>query len=249
MLEVYGGFERWGIADLSPPCLKLKTYLQMVGIPYENKGGDPRKGPTKKIPYVIDGGTCVGDSALIIEHLKKKHGDPLDGRLSKVELATGHVIRRTVEDSFYWFVLYPRWFPPEGIAEMKQAFARVMPPVIGGLVFSSIVKETQKSAWGHGTARHRESDIYAMGSADLDSFSTLLGDKPFLFGDSPTSFDACLYGSVANLLAFPVDNPLKRHGKSLSNLVAFCERVEARYWKKDAAPRKPARTEEVAAQA
>jgi glutathione S-transferase len=250
MLEVHAGFEIWGVADLSPPCLKLKTYLRMADIPYVNKGGDPRKGPTKKIPFVVDDGKCVGDSALIIDHLKKKHGDPLDGRLSAEERATGHVIRRTVEDSLYWLILYPRWFLPAGIAEMKKAFAPVLPPVIGGLVFSTIVKQTQKSAWSHGTGRHREEDVYAMGRADLDALSTLLGDKPYLFGESPTSYDACVYGTVANNLAFPIDNPLKQHGRSLTNLIAFCERVQGRYWKKEAsATTKAPMTEQAAAPA
>jgi glutathione S-transferase len=233
MLKVYGGFEIWGIPDLSPPCCKLKTYLRMAEVPYEDRSGDPRKGPTKKIPYIDDDGTVIGDSNLILDYVKKKHGDPLDARLTPTERATGYFIRRTVDEAFYWHILYPRWFPPEGVALMKEAFSRFMPPVIGGLVMSSIVRQTQKSAWAQGTARHKPADIYAMGCAELDALSTFLGDKPYLFGDAPTSFDAGLYSAVANTLGFPTTNPLKTHAESLTNLVAFRERVEARYWKKE----------------
>jgi glutathione S-transferase len=230
MLKVYGGFEIWGTPDLSPPCCKLKTYLRMAEVPYEDRAGDPRKGPTKKIPYIDDDGTILGDSNLIVAYLKKKYGDPLDARLSKEEAAKGFVIRKTLEESFYWHVLYPRWFEPEGIPLMKGAFARFLPPVIGGLIMSSIVKQTQKSAWGQGLARHTRDDIYAMGKAELDAFSTLLGDRPYLFGDTPTSYDASLFGEIANVLGFPTQNPLKSHAETLSNLVAFRERVTARYW-------------------
>jgi glutathione S-transferase len=233
MLKVHGAFEIWGIPDISPPCLKLKTYLRMAEIPYEDRPGDPRKGPTKKIPYVYDDETCIGDSNLILAYLKKKHGDPLDERLTDVERAQGHVIRRTLEESFYWHVLYPRWFVPEGIAHMKTAFARFMPPVIGGLVFGSIVRQTQRSAWGQGIARHKSEDIYAMGKADLDAVSAILGDKPFLFGERPSSFDASLFASVTSVLGFPGTNPLKTHAEGLANLVAFRDRVFARYWTGD----------------
>jgi glutathione S-transferase len=232
MIKVYGGMGAWGVPDVSPPCLKLRTYMKMAKLPSEDRPGDPRKGPTKKVPYICDDdGTFIGDSGFIIEHLEKKHGNPVDGRLSKSERATGHLLRRTVEDSLYWATIYPRWCTDEGAAVMQKVFAPLMPPVIGGLVFNSIKGQTRKSAFAQGIARHAPENSYAIGKADLDALSTILGDKPYVFGDEPTSFDACLYGTVANILGFPVKNPLTDHARSLPNLVAFRERIETRYWK------------------
>jgi glutathione S-transferase len=249
MIKVFAGIGAWGVPDVSPPCLKLLTYLKMANIPCDVRSGDPRKGPTKKIPYLVDeDGTCIGDSGFIIEHLKKKHGDPLDGRLSASERATGHLIRRTVEDSLYWAAVHSRWLTDEGAAAMRKVFAPVLPPVVGGLVWNMIKGGTRKSAWGQGIARHSPDNAIAIGKADLDALSVTLGASRYLFGDEPTSYDACLYAIVANVTKFPVNNRLTDYARSFENLVAFCDRVEARYWKDSPpAPAKIAATVEAAA--
>jgi glutathione S-transferase len=236
MMKVYCGMGAWGIADVSPPCLKLRTYVRMAKIPSEDRPGDPRKGPTKKVPYIKDDdGTFLGDSGFIIEYLKKKHGDSLDGRLTKKEHAAGHLVRRTVEESLYWATLFPRWCTEEGAMEMKKVFAPVLPKVIGGLVWNAIKSQTRKSAFSQGIARHTPENSYAIGMADLDALSVTLGKGPYLFGDEPTSYDACLFGTVANVLAFPIKNPLTAHARTLDDLVDFRDRIEARYWKEPAA--------------
>ena len=75
------GWKAFGLADFSPFGLKVQTYLRMLGVPYEAKIGDPRKAPTKKIPYIVDGTTVLGDSGLIFDYLKKKRaGDACSTR-------------------------------------------------------------------------------------------------------------------------------------------------------------------------
>ena len=66
--------------------------------------------------------------------------------------------------------------------------------------------------------------------ADIDALSTMLGDKPYLFGEAPTSYDASLYGILANVLAFPKDGVLATHVRTKPNLVAFVDRVRETYW-------------------
>ena len=236
MITIYAGMGAWGVADVSPPCLKLRTYVRMAKVPHQMKFGDPRKGPTKKIPFIADDdGTRLGDSGFILEHLKKKYGDPLDARLTPAERAKGHLVRRTVEESLYWAMIFPRWCTDEGAEAMRGVFAPVLPAVVGGLVWSMIRNGTRKAAWSQGIARHAPENCAAFGMADLDALSVTLGDGPYLFGDEPTSYDAVLFGTIANILAFPVPSPLGEHAKSLANLVAFRDRVDARYWRESAA--------------
>ncbi len=83
--------------SVSPFAAKLESYLRLAKIEYETAPGDPIKAPRGKIPYVNIDGALIGDSGLIIERLKKSHGDPLDGDLSGDDHALGHLVRRTLE--------------------------------------------------------------------------------------------------------------------------------------------------------
>jgi glutathione S-transferase len=227
---VFAGLGINGSADLSPACLKLKTYLRMAGIPYAESLGDPRKGPTKKVPYITLDGVTVGDSGLIIEHLKKTFGDPLDAKLTSEERALGHLVRRTVEESLYWCLVHARWTDDAVWPEFSSHFRRVLPKGLAFLLLPMLRKQTFKSLWAQGLSRHTPQDVKAYGYADLSALSRFLGNKSYLFGDAPSSFDASLYGVLANILAFPPEGHLARQLRSHDNLLAFVERVTATWW-------------------
>ena len=80
MLKLVQFHPAFGSRNMSPYCLKLETYLRMTGIAHEVVwNSDTSKAPKGKLPYIIDGDQVMGDSVLIIDYLKEKHGDPLDG--------------------------------------------------------------------------------------------------------------------------------------------------------------------------
>jgi len=230
-LVVYGGWDAEGIADFSPFCLKVKTYLRMIDVPYTSKLGDPRGAPTKKIPYIDDGGTLVGDSGLIVDYLKKKHGDTLDGKLTADQIALGHLLRRTLEESLYFVGMYARWVEDEHFPTVAKLMAPLMPPVIGSLIINGPIRGgVKKTTFAQGVGRHGRDHVYAIGTADVDAISQILGDKTWLFGDAPTSYDASLFGFMANTLGFPKDGPVAKRAASHSNLVEFVDRVKTKYW-------------------
>jgi glutathione S-transferase len=230
-LTVHAGWDAFGVPDFSPFCLKVKTYLRMAHVPYASALGDPRKAPTKKIPFIVHDGTTVGDSGLILEYLqKKKLGDALDARLTPEEHALGHLVRRTCEESLYFAVLHTRWADDAEWPALAKQFKPIMPPVIGGLIINMIRKDTLRNVWGQGLGRHTVENVHAHGKADVDALATVLGDKPYLFGNTPTSYDATLFGTIANVLAHPPNSPIALHAKGKKNLVAFVERVKEAYW-------------------
>ena len=69
-----------------------------------------------------------------------------------------------------------------------------------------------------------------MGKADLDAASTFLGDKPYFLGDEPATIDATVFGFLGVSAYVEGDNPLFNHAASLDNLMAYCERMRARYF-------------------
>ena len=60
--------------------------------------------------------------------------------------------------------------------------------------------------------------------------ATLLADKSFLMGETPTEIDAVAYGLLANILLVPIESPIKDAGLAQTNLVAYLDRIKALYF-------------------
>ena len=110
MIKLYQFNPAWGLPNPSPFCMKVETYLRMVGLPYEVINGVlPFKAPKKKLPYIEDGTQVIADSGFILKYLKQTYGDKLDENLSDHEKASAHALSRLFEENLYWVVLYCRW--------------------------------------------------------------------------------------------------------------------------------------------
>ena len=230
MLTLHKGPAAFGVSDISPFCLKLESYLRMAGIPYTPKPAAFAKAPKGKIPFIEEEGSLLGDSQLIIEHLKRKHGDTLDAKLGAEEVAKGHLVRRVLEESLYWHIIQERWSAEEGWRLYKPIFEALFPPVVGALVVPMMRRGVIKSMRTQGLGRHRPEEILEMGKADVSAVAAVLGDKPFLLGDHPTSFDAAFYAFIVSIIAFPVDSPLRKYTQGQQNLVRYCERFQQRFF-------------------
>ncbi len=230
MLILHKGPAAFGLSDVSPFCLKLECYLRMAGIPYTPKPAAFGKAPKGKIPFIEDDGSFLGDSQLIIEHLKRKHGDPLDGKLSTEDVAKGHMVRRLLEESTYWHICYERWISPEGWQIYKPTVEALFPPVLSKILLPMVRRKTVQMIHAQGLGRHRQEEILEMGKADISSVAVTLGDKPFLLGENPTSFDATLYALIVSITAFPVDSPFRRYTLAQQNLVRYCERFQQQFF-------------------
>lgn len=230
MIILHQGPAAWGVANISPFCLKLESYLRMTGLPYTVKAADIRMAPKGKIPFIEEGGKLLGDSQIIIEHLKRKHGDSLDAKLGVEELARGHAMRRMLEESTYWHLVYVRWALEEGWKAYRPIFEALFPPVLGQVVPFLLRRKVLQSLRAHGLGLHRPEEILEMGKADISTLATMLGDKPFLFGEQPTSFDAVAHAFIVSITVFPVDSAFKRYVQEQQNLIRYAERFQQRYY-------------------
>lgn len=228
MIKLYQFAPVWGLPNASPFCMKLETYLRLAGLPYETPPADMRKAPKGKMPYIEHNGKTLGDSALIIEHLEAQYGDALDRHLSEEERAQALAFRVLMEEHLYWCVVYERWAIDANWALTRDAYFGFLPGVVRGPIAGLIRRKTLKQLHGQGIGRHTQEEIYAFAQADISALSTFLGPKPFFLGDRPTSLDASAYAFLGNILGAPIESPLKRHLQSLPNLVAYCERMQAR---------------------
>jgi len=231
MITLYQSVPAWGLPDLSPFCVKVETYLRMAELPFRTEKADLRKAPKGKMPWIEDKGRRISDSSDIIAYLKATYGDPLDRGSSEDAHALGHTVQRMLEEHTYFALVYARWVDPAGTSVYKTIFVReILPPVIGGPIFSLICRNVARMLKAQGIGRHTPDEIYARGVQDIEALSRLLGDKPYLLGDQPSSYDATVYAFVSGLYLPPIETPLKRRIASLPNLVAYVERMRSRYF-------------------
>lgn len=219
----------WGSPHMSPFCAKLETYLRMTDTPHQVKAANFQKAPKGKIPYVSLDGQMMGDSQLIIDRLEAAAANPLDADLSGEEAAIGRAVRRMLEEGTYFTGLYLRWATDEGFLHTRSEIAKVL-PAPARLLLPIIRRRASKTVISQGTGRHSFEEICALAVADFAACSEILGDKPFLLGDEPHVCDASLYSFLEGVLRFPNDTPVKAAIGKDKRLVAYRDRIRARWW-------------------
>lgn len=221
----------WGTPNLSPFCIKLETYLRIAEIPYKLGKFSRGDAPKGKVPYVRMDDRLLGDSHLVIEELEKRlaaEGKPaLDAGMSARDKAIAQVVRRTLEEAFYFVGVYLRWDANDGYAEMAREFKKFVP----GFVLPLVRRAQRKKLHEQGTGRHSFDEVMRLGVADMDAIAELLGDQPFLVGDKPRTVDCTLHAFLEAVVPFPVDNPVKKCVAGHANLMSYRTRIRERWWK------------------
>lgn len=231
MIKLYQFHPAWDLPNGSPFCLKLETYLRMVEIPYENVWtNNLNDAPQGKMPYIEDDGTFIADSNFVIDYLKSAYDYDLDQHFTASELAILRSMKRLIEDSLYWVVLYSRWREPRNWQKTKEEFFGSFPPVIRPLIASLARKQILKSLYGQGIGRHEAFEIYQIGIKDLTAINDFLADKPYLMGAQISSLDASAYGLLANILWTPIESPVTDQARTMTNLLDYCHRMRDRFY-------------------
>ena len=230
MIELYKFGPAFGLRETGPFALKVMSYMKLAGIPFtEHVQGDPRKAPKKKIPYINDDGTEIGDSTFIIKHLKTKFGNPLAEGLSAQQLAAGHAVKVMLEERTYWAgMIYPRWVKKTHHKMIADAFFAEIPGFIRMPLFGMVAKGVAKSAAGQGITGHSEEEIFELGVDDIKTVEALLGDQDFMLGDKPAEVDATAYAFLHGFSAEVFPTPIEAYIKGSKPLMAYLARMDAR---------------------
>lgn len=219
-----------GVPNGSPFCVKLETYLRLTETPYRVEVvGNPSSAPKKRAPYIECDGETVADSTLVIDYLKARKGIDLDAHLTDEERAISHLAQRTMEERLYWVMMYSRWIEPANWPVVRTAFFQPLPAPVRGLIATVARRSVVARIKGHGIGLHSREEIYALGAADHAALSTLLGEKPFFFGEEPSTVDATLFGFLVNILLDAMPNPLREAALTHPNLVTYTDRMQAMF--------------------
>lgn len=231
MITLFQFYRVWDLPSASPFCLKVETYLRMAKLPYENKFvNNPQKSPKRKLPHIKMDGKFYTDSELIIDELKRRFIDEMDKGLTEEQKALAVLIDSAFCERLYWVLVYLRWQDTDGWEHIKETMFAKLPAVARLFVPNMIRKYMLKQLDHQGMGRHNRDEVLSFGVKTLDALATLLGEKKYFLGDKPTSIDATAFAFLVNIIWSPFHDPLKKHGLSQSNLVAYCNRMWDEYY-------------------
>jgi len=228
MIVLYTFGPYFGLPDGSPFVTKAMILLKMAGLDYTEDRGGLFRAPKGKLPWIDDSGEKIADSTLIRLHIERKYSFDYDAGLSAEQRALGWTVERLCEDHIYWHILCDRWLDDSNFARGPAHFFEAVPSPLRPLVAAVVRRKVRRDAWGQGLARHRADERGELARRAVRSLAALIGEKPFLFGETPRGADATLGAFVTGLLCPTFDSALRDEAEKTA-LVAYGQRV-ARTW-------------------
>lgn len=227
MIKLHQFARAFGLPNASPFCMKVETYLRLVGLDHEIVPlSDPSKAPKGKAPFIDDDGRIVADSHFVLRYLKETYGDPLGDGMSAQERAAHHALARMMEEHLYFALLHIRWLQPGNAAIMRDTFFAELPSWLRGPIFAMVQRRIRKALRGQGMGRHAQAEIEALAIEDLGALQAILGSDDYFGGLRPGEIDCVAWGYVANALVEPFENPVVDAARAMDTLVAYDRRMK-----------------------
>ena len=223
-----------GLPDASPFVMKAMLLLKMSGLDYVEDRSGFSKAPKGKQPYIDDDGEIVADSTFIRFHLERKYGKDFDAHLSDEQKAVGWCVEKMCEEHFYWIVVRIRWMDDANFKRGPARFFDSAPAIVRPLAKWFIRRRIANALWAQGIGRHSAAEIDALGVRDVEALATLIGDKPYLFGNEPRGADATVFGFLASVMAPMAESAVRDAALAKPNLVAYRDRIMQTYFPKSA---------------
>ena len=231
MITLYTFGPAFGLPDPSPFVIKAEMLLKLSGLPYRKQRGSMRTAPKGKLPYIVDAGAQVPDSTLIRLYLAEQYGITLDASLSDADKAVAWGVECLCSDHLYWCVVHERWLDDAVFARGPGVFFQRVPFLLRGMVIRMIRRKVRGNLHGQGLGRFSTAERQRLLQLDIGSLATLLADKPYMLGETPSWLDATVFAFVASaLLATLGDTPSRQVVSQYPNLVDYVSRLRQQYF-------------------
>lgn len=225
----------WGLASVSPFCLKLDAFLRMTGTEHLSiTAPTPFGGPLGKAPWIEHEGRKIGDSSFIIAYLIERFGKDPDAALSPAQRGQAVAIQRLVEENLYWAMVYDRWVREENWPILKGSVLGAIPAPVRMVLAPLARRGVKKRLNGHGLGLHSEASVAAIAERDIDALAGMLGTQDWFFGAEPGLTDATVYSLLANIHYPAFASPMKAMIAGHANLTGFIERFRAQFYPESA---------------
>ncbi len=227
MLTLFSYPPLFGVADNNPYGLKIFAFLKLCKCEFRHVHIiDAKAAPRGQLPYIDDDGEILGDSDRIIAHVSLRNGLTIDTGLSHEQLRMDLLLRRLLDD-LYWVMSYSRWSDQTYWPLFRDEMLKTNATVNSTMLEKAREYNFQRYYY-QGIGRYAPEEVYARGLADLSALAEMIPERGFLFGPTPRSVDAGLYGFIANIHFFKIDTPLKRFVDAHKSLVRYCEEIHSK---------------------
>ncbi len=229
-ITLFGAGPGFGLPEVSPYVTKTIVQLKMAGLAYDFEGAMPSDSPKGQVPFIEDSGRRIADSTFIRGHVEATYGVDLDAGLAPAERAQAWAIERMIENQLGWTAAWFRFFDEANFEKGPAHWFDWAPQEMRPKLKADLLDQVAINLKAVGVGRHTPDEIVELGTRSLWALSTLLGDKAFLMGDKATSVDAIAFATLAQILTPWFDSPLRRRCEGFANLVAYVDRMMARFF-------------------
>ena len=226
MIVLYTFGALWGLPDPSPFVMKSEVQLKLSGLEFRTEKSRPPEAPKGKIPYIQDASVLIGDSTFIREHFERKYGVDLDAGLTAQQRATAWMVERVVEDHIYWATIYARWGVRENFDKGPAIFFGGAPAEVREAGRARVLENLH----GQGFGRHSLAEVAGLAGRSFKALADTLGDSSYITGETICGADATLFAGLAAVLTPHFDTPIRDALLQHPNLVAYANRMMARFY-------------------
>lgn len=226
------------LPSMSPYCLKVETWLRLAGLKYENVDHKLKLRSKKgQLPFVELNGEEIADSTIIIKELAQRYEKDLDAALTQEQRNIAHAMISMLENHLIWVLLFWRSKNPDQMIKgykvnLQHALGSRLPNALLNFLFRfQFGRKGCKKVKAQGLGVHKPEEIEEFGKQDLKVLSELLADKPFFFGDEPTTLDCVAFSVLAMIhyISDEVKYALKDFmQENCPNLVGHVSRIKER---------------------
>lgn len=230
MITFYGWGPMFDCPSPSPFVMKADIQLQMLGVSFTRAIADLESVPKHKAPYVIDDGELIEDSNFIRHHYETRLGRQLYAGLTEREIALSWALERMAEGQLTKIMAFERWLKDDNFDKGPATFFYDVPAEARRGVMRDIRDAIRATHAGEGTGRFTDAERMQLARWDIDALALQLGDQAFLLGEAPTCADASVAAVLISCATEFFDTPLSGLVRQHANLVAYMDRMKARYF-------------------
>ncbi len=232
MITLHGFGAAFNLPDPSPFVTRVELLMRVSNIEYQriDSARNLQKAPKSKLPFIIDDGKMIADSVFIADYLRSNYDVRLDDWLSNEQAALAQLLSKSLDENLYWVIVYSRWVLDEVWPNIEAEFFGSIPFPLNKIIAWSARSSTCKKIKSHGIGQHSQDEISTIAHASWKSLSTLLGDKPYFFGEKISSFDITAFSMLSAFTLIDLDTPFNDDAKAYKNLVDFTHRIAKEYY-------------------